>query len=91
MLLAYIDRALRKAKYEALEDGTFVGTVPGLRGVLANAATLAACREQLAEVIESWVLFRGAKGMRVPPVDGVRILVTRVAAKPRRQAPPSAV
>ncbi len=52
MIVEYIDRALRRATYEKLDDGTFVGEVAGLQGVLANAETLEECRDQLAEVIE---------------------------------------
>ena len=78
MLVEYINCALHKAKYELLEDGTFVATVPGLRGVLANAKTLEACRNQLAEVIEGWVLFRVANGMKVPTLGGISVSVTRV-------------
>lgn len=81
MLVEYINRALHKAKYESLEDGTFVGTVPGLRGVWADAKSLEACRDQLAEVIEGWVLVRVAHGLRVPPVDGVKIVAGKTAAK----------
>ena len=81
MLVEYINRALRKAKYEMLEDGTFVATVPGLRGVLANAKTVEGCRDQLAEVIEGWVLVRIAHGLPVPPVDGVKVVASKVATK----------
>ena len=79
MIVDYIDRALRRATYEKLEDGTFVGEVDGLQGVLANATTLEACRDQLAEVIEGWVLFRVANGMDIPALDGVTVSATTVA------------
>jgi predicted RNase H-like HicB family nuclease len=80
MLTEYIDRALRKAKYEKLDDdGTFVGEVPGLQGVLANAPTLEECRDQLAEVVEGWVLFRIANGMQIPAIDGVTVTVGRAS------------
>jgi hypothetical protein len=42
--------------------------VPRRRGVLATAATRERCRDQLAEVIEDWMLVRIAKGLTVPPV-----------------------
>jgi predicted RNase H-like HicB family nuclease len=78
MIVDYIDRALRRATYEKLEDGTFVGEVDGLQGVLANATTLESCRDQLAEVIEGWVLFRVANGMDIPALDGVTVSATTV-------------
>ncbi len=76
MIREYIERALRKATYDKIEDGTFVGEVPGLQGVLANAATLEKCREQLAEVVEEWVLVRVARGLKVPSLGGIRVAVT---------------
>ena len=79
MIVAYIDRALRRATYDRLEDGTFVAEVPGLQGVLACGETLESCRDELAEVVEGWVLFRVANGMDVPELDGVTVAGTQVA------------
>ena len=56
MLTEYIRAALRRAHYELLDDGTFCAGIPGLPGVLATAATLEACREELREVLEGWIV-----------------------------------
>jgi predicted RNase H-like HicB family nuclease len=59
MLTNYIRAAMRQARYEILsDDGTFYGEIPGFDGVYANADTLEACREELEEVLEEWILFR---------------------------------
>ena len=76
MIREHIDRALHRATYDKLEDGTFAGEVPGLQGVLAHAETLEGCREQLAEVIEEWVLVRVSRGLSTPALDGVTVTVT---------------
>ncbi|MHC4134412.1 MAG: type II toxin-antitoxin system HicB family antitoxin [Planctomycetota bacterium] len=76
MIRSYIDRALHRATYDRLEDGTFAGEVPGLQGILAHAATLEACREQLSEVIEEWVLVRVSRGLPIPAIDGITVAVT---------------
>jgi len=76
MIREYIERALHRAIYDKLEDGTFAGEVPGLQGVLAHDDTLETCREQLAEVIEEWVLVRISRGLPIPAVDGVTVAVT---------------
>ena len=61
-------------------DGhVFCATVPGLRGVIATASSLEACRDELAEVVEEWVLVRVARGLRVPPLDGVAIEVKKAS------------
>ena len=80
MILKYIDKALRRAHYTQPDSGVFCATVPGLRGVLATASTLEACRDQLAEVIEEWVLVRVARGLAVPPLGGVTVSVKKTAS-----------
>jgi predicted RNase H-like HicB family nuclease len=47
---------MRQATYEILSDGTFYGEIPGFPGVYANTETLEACREQLQEVLEGWIV-----------------------------------
>jgi len=67
MLIQYIQAAMRCAKYEILEDdGTFFGRIEGLKGVWANATTLEACREELQEVLEEWIVV----GLRLGMVNG---------------------
>ncbi len=58
MFAEYIQAALRRAKYETLEDGTYMATVDGLRGVIAIGDTIEECREDLIEVIEGWIALR---------------------------------
>jgi predicted RNase H-like HicB family nuclease len=79
MILRYIDRALHKARYSAIDGGAYAATVTGLRGVVATGATLEACRENLAEVIEEWVLVRVAKGLSVPAIGGVTVHVKKAS------------
>jgi predicted RNase H-like HicB family nuclease len=80
MLLEYIQAALRRAKYEILsDDGSYYGEVPGCQGVYAQASTLEACREELREVLEEWVLFRVHQHLSLPVIDGIELLVKKVA------------
>lgn len=69
MLSAYIQAAIGRAHYERLpDDGTYYGEIPGFQGVWANTATLEACRRELQEVLEDWLLV----GLRLghPPLEG---------------------
>jgi predicted RNase H-like HicB family nuclease len=80
MLLDYIQAAMRHAKYEILsDDNSYYGEIPGFDGVYANAETLEACREQLAEVLEEWILFRVYKNLPLPPADGIELKIRAVA------------
>lgn len=67
MFTDYLRAAMNKAQYEILpDDGTFYGEIPGFQGVFANADTLEDCREELAEVLEEWILLRVAKQLSLP-------------------------
>ena len=80
MLTKYIQAAMRRAKYEIVEDdGSFFGHIPELQGVWANASTLEGCREQLAEVVEVWITYRLAKHLAIPEIEGVSIDVGQPA------------
>jgi predicted RNase H-like HicB family nuclease len=76
MFAEYIQAALRRAKYETLEDGTYMATVEGLRGVIATGDTVEECRQDLVEVIEGWIALRLKMGDTVPAMDGVTIDVS---------------
>jgi predicted RNase H-like HicB family nuclease len=75
MITDYIDTALRRARYEQMDDKEYCGTVRGLSGVIATGRTLEECRDQLAEVIEEWILVRVSRGLPVPRLGGVTVEV----------------
>jgi predicted RNase H-like HicB family nuclease len=71
MLTNYIQAAMRRTRYEILpDDGTFYGEIPGFDGIYANANTLESCREELEEVLEEWILFRGSENLPLPAIAG---------------------
>jgi len=55
MLSEFISKKLKTARYRLLDDGTYFGEIPGIRGVWANAKNLEDCREELQEVLEDWM------------------------------------
>lgn len=79
MVSQYVATALERAQYRLLDDGTFAATVRGLRGVIAAGATLEACRRQLAEIVEEWVLVRVARGLTVPALGKAVVRVRRAS------------
>ena len=67
MLTEYIEEALRRARYEMIEDEEpYYGEVEELQGVWATAKTLEECRNNLKEVIEGWILLSIKKGLPIP-------------------------
>jgi predicted RNase H-like HicB family nuclease len=80
MLTAYINAALRRAHYEILPDGEgYFGRIDGLSGVWANASTLEACREELREALEEWIVLGLRMGHHLPEIDGISLNVQEVA------------
>ena len=69
MLVAYIQAAMRHAAYKILEDGTYFGEIPGLRGLWANASTLEACRDELQSSLEDWILLGLRSNHTLPVVE----------------------
>jgi len=66
MLTDCIRAAMRQATYEILSDGTFYGEIPDFQGVYANAKTREACREELREVLEGWIVLGLRLGHALP-------------------------
>ena len=78
MLTTYLQVALHRAKYEILPDGTYYGEIPDCLGVNADAETLENCREQLAEVLEEWILLRVSRNLPLPVLDGIKLAIEGV-------------
>ena len=70
---------MHQAVYELLEDGTFYGEIPTCPGVLSNAITLEACREELQSALEEWLILGLRLGHQIPFLDGIDIKASRRA------------
>ena len=71
MLIEYVNSALRRAKYETLENGKIYAEIPELQGVWAEGKTVEACRSELVEVIEGWLFLKIKEGDQLPVIDGI--------------------
>jgi predicted RNase H-like HicB family nuclease len=81
MLTEYIEEALRRARYELIDDEEpYYGEVSELKGVWANGKTLEECRENLKEVIEGWILISLKKDLPVPSLGSREIKELKIAA-----------
>lgn len=71
MLTEYIQAAMGKASYKLLdEEEGFFGEISDCPGVWANELTLEACRDQVREVLEDWILIRARRQLDLPVIDG---------------------
>jgi len=81
MLTNYVNAAMSKAHYEILpDDEGYYGRVPELQGVWANADTLEACRKELQEVLEEWIVIGLKMGTPIPILDGIELTMEKKAA-----------
>ncbi|MDO9333177.1 MAG: type II toxin-antitoxin system HicB family antitoxin [Dehalococcoidales bacterium] len=74
MITEYINAALQRAKFEIIDDEeSYYGEVPELKGVWATGKTLEECRQNLAEVIDGWLVVRLKRGLPIPPLGKHRV------------------
>jgi len=85
MLTEYIRKAMGKAVYEKLEDGTYCGEIPECPGTIAFGQTLQECQAKLESALEGWVLVKIRHGDDLPVIAGIDLnkmmpRVERIAA-----------
>ena len=72
MLVDYVQKAMRLARFERIEDGTYFGSIPRFKGVWANEKSRATCKRELQEVLEEWIVINLRLGATLPRIPGVR-------------------
>ncbi len=81
MIIEYIEEALRRARYDKINDREpFYGEVEDLKGVWATGKTLEECREKLKDVIEGWLIVSLRKGLKIPRLGKFAIPEERKSA-----------
>ena len=75
MLTEHIDEALRRARYELIEDEDTpcYGEVPDWPGMWAPGRTLEGCRREPKEVIEGWILVSVRRSLDLPRLGSAEI------------------
>jgi predicted RNase H-like HicB family nuclease len=73
MLIEYIDKAMSKAVYDKLEDGTFSGTIPDCPGVIAFGVTLYQCEQELKSSLEGWLIVKIRHGDKLPVIGKINL------------------
>jgi len=79
MITEYCQKALRKAQYRKLDDGTWFAEIPGFTGVWANGDSVEGCRIELIDVLEEWLILKLSDQDPIPQVEGVKLEIRKVA------------
>ncbi len=73
MIIEYCQKALKKAQYKKLDDGSWFGEIPGFEGVWANGVSVEECRKELLTVLEEWLVLKIRDNDAIPGVEGRRL------------------
>jgi len=71
MLLEYINKAMSKAEYKKLEDGSYFGKIPECEGTIAFGETLYECQNELRSVLEGWLIVKIRYGDPIPVIEEI--------------------
>jgi len=66
MITEYCQKALKKAQYRKLDDGSWFAEIPGFPGVWANSKSVEGCRLELIDVLEEWLILKLRDRDRIP-------------------------
>ncbi len=65
---------MKRATYKMIEDpNPIFGEIPEIPGVWANSKTLEACRDELEEVLDGWLILSLRKGYDIPVIDRINL------------------
>jgi len=73
MLTEYINKAMSKAIYDKLEDGTYSGKIPQCPGVISFGKTLYKCQEELRSSLEGWLIVKIRHGDQLPVMGKINL------------------
>jgi len=73
VLTDYVERAMGRAVFEKLEDGSYAGKIPPCKGVIAFGASLRECDSILRATLEDWILVGLKLGHSLPILAGINL------------------
>ncbi len=74
MITEFIGAAMRKAKYEYLEnDRIYFGKIPGCKGLWASGKTKDECEVELRECLDEWIVLSLRLNMPIPVIGGINM------------------
>ena len=73
MLTEYINKAMSKAVYDKLEDGSFSGKITQCPGVIAFGKTLYQCEQELRSSLEGWLIVKIRHGDKLPVIGKINL------------------
>ena len=79
MIIEYCQKAIERAEYKKLDDGSWFGEIPGFQVVWTNCDSVEKCRNELVTVLEEWLLLKVRDCDTVPDLAGLKVEIREVA------------
>jgi hypothetical protein len=73
MLIQYIEKAMSKAVYDKLENGSFSRKIPNCPGVVVFGKILFQCQRELRSSLEGWLIVKIRHGDKLPVIDRINL------------------
>jgi hypothetical protein len=74
MITEYIEAAMRKARYEFITgERVHFGKIPGFKGLWASGLTKSACKSELRERLDEWIVLSLRMNMSLPVLRGLTL------------------
>jgi predicted RNase H-like HicB family nuclease len=73
VLIEYVEKAMSKAVYDKLKDGTFSGKIPECSGVVAFGESLSKCQQELRSSLEGWLIVKIRHGDSLPVMGRINL------------------
>jgi len=73
MLIEYVNKAMSKAVYDKLDNGTFTGKIPQCPGVVAFGESLYQCEQELRSSLEGWLIVKIRHGDKLPIIGKINL------------------
>jgi predicted RNase H-like HicB family nuclease len=73
--LEYLNAAMKKARFEQMENGDYFGSIPGFDGLWASGHTREDAARDLYSALDGWIDVHLRVGRQsIPTVEGVDLL-----------------
>jgi predicted RNase H-like HicB family nuclease len=73
--LEYLNAAMKKARFEQMENGDYFGSIPGFDGLWASGHTREDATRDLYSALDGWIDVHLRVGRQsIPAVEGVDLL-----------------
>ncbi|MDP2935753.1 MAG: type II toxin-antitoxin system HicB family antitoxin [Dehalococcoidia bacterium] len=73
MLTEYLEKAMKHAVYEEMEECGFFGHIRELKGPWAQGASKEECQADLRQVLEEWLVLALREDEELPEIEGVSL------------------